>query len=169
MSENPLAHPAVFRRVVVEPNVQALAERSDDIRLAMNAVFAVDALVAHIFWWVKEHAPQSDLRGMRDDSEYRHHLSKRSEYFGVLRDLAKALKHVQLSRHDPKVAGANKMGAMPVGYGELPYGRGRFGGPTQVVVQLSDDSYDYVESIISDAMAVLAEQMRCYGCEQEPI
>jgi hypothetical protein len=83
--------PRDFLANVVEPNVVELAANFGSVRCAYNAVAAVDALAAHIFHWVANQDPAS-IAGMKDDTAYREALAEAYPVFGVLRDLAKALK-----------------------------------------------------------------------------
>ncbi len=46
------------------------------------------------------------------------------------------------------------------GYGEGPYGGGRYGGPPQVVVRTDSGELRYVEQIVTAALAVLEEEMK---------
>ena len=167
MEQNPLGHPAVFRRLVVEPNVEELADDFANVRKALNAVLSVDALAAHIYWWGRINVPSLQSKCPGDDSGYRADLANQNQSFELLRDCAKALKHVRLTRSSPKVAEANKMKAIPIGYGMGPFGRGRFGGVPQVILQVNELSFDYVESIIIDCLEILEAEMIRLGCNQE--
>jgi hypothetical protein len=74
--------------------------------------------------------------------------------------MAKAHKHVRLTRGDPKVSAASDVSSRTIGFGQLPYGRGRFGGVAQVVVELGSGRGDYVESLVKEAIFFLEGVMK---------
>jgi hypothetical protein len=49
----------------------------------------------------------AEVAGIKNDSDYRATLAGRSPSFGLLRDIAKAQKHVRLTRHKPRIARAD--------------------------------------------------------------
>lgn len=84
--------PREYLDQVVRPNIADLARDNGDLRLALNAVHAVDALAAHIFYGAGGAAKIGD----KDDVAYRARLAGQDAEFGLLRDVAKAAKHVEL-------------------------------------------------------------------------
>ena len=87
--------PREFLEAVVRFDVAEFRDEYGDIRRAYHAVTAVDALAAHIFVWCRTNAP-AEITGLDDDTHYRGQLSERSSDFRLLRDIAKAQKHVHL-------------------------------------------------------------------------
>jgi hypothetical protein len=81
---------------------------SDDARRAFNAVTAVDSLAAHIYWWCEGNSPAA-VAGIADDIGYRQKLAIREPDFRLLRDMAKASKHVKLHKFDPLVSGMSSL------------------------------------------------------------
>src|SRR4051812_32396720 len=80
--------PVEYLREIVEPNLAALAADYGSIRHNLNVVHAVDALAAHVFYASNGAAPGAD------DTLYRAELAKLHPEFALLRDIAKAVKHV---------------------------------------------------------------------------
>ena len=150
--------PRQFLEKVVQPNVTEFHTNYDSERHAYNAVAAVDSLTAHIYVWCKRNAPQ-EIANIENDSHYRESLAKHSPDFRLLRDIAKAQKHVYLERGKPEVTTAAQMTARPLGWGEGGYGEGRYGGPPQVVVTTDDGDLRYVEQIIAASLAMLEAEM----------
>jgi hypothetical protein len=141
----------------VRPNLTEFHERFDDLRCAYNAVAAVDALAAQIFVWAKANAP-AWVRASKNDITYREELSKRSEAFAFIRDVAKAQKHAVLEWGQPKVRRSDEVISKPIGYGEGLYGCGRYGGPAQVVVRSEQRVY-FMESILDAALTFLEKEL----------
>lgn len=90
-------------------------------------------------------------------------LAQRDGHFALLRNIAKALKHVRLDRGTPRIKSAGQVISRPIGYGEGIYGAGRYGGPVQVVVDLAPGDFQYVEFIVDGARAFLEGEMRGMG------
>ena len=105
----------------------------------------------------------SEIAGLADDTNYRERLAGCSLDFRLLRDIAKAQKHVHLDDDrrgkKPEVTTSAQVTARAFGYGEGGYGRGRYGGPPQVVVTTDKGELRYVEQIVAAALAVLETEM----------
>jgi hypothetical protein len=93
--------PREFLEKVVRPNITEWDANFGSERHAYNAVAAVDSLTAHIYVWCKGHAP-AEIAGIPDDTQYRASLGQRSPDFELLRDIAKAQKHVHLDYGKPR-------------------------------------------------------------------
>ncbi|MGZ8285680.1 MAG: hypothetical protein ACXW27_04375 [Allosphingosinicella sp.] len=154
--------PGAFLNDVVRPNVADFHQNFGDLRLAHNAVASVDALAAHLYVWLKANAPNA-VSGIVDDSAFRAELANRDEMFRLLRDIAKAQKHVHLTRHNPLVTQASQVASKPVGWGEGGFGQGRYGGPIQVVVDLGNGRLAYVEEVVDGALALLEQEILANG------
>lgn len=149
--------PRAFLDGMVKPNVADFHARYDDMRCAFNAVASIDALAAHIFVWVKNNSPA--MIAEQSDSSYREKLAASHGGFRLLRDIAKAQKHVHLRRGNPTVTRASQVSSREIAYGEGPYGMGRYGGPPQVVVDMDDGSRLYLENVADDALGFLEAEM----------
>ena len=143
--------PREFLDQVVRPNVAEFHANYGSLRHGYNAVAAADALVAHIFWYIRNAPAQGD------DTAYRATLASQNHDFRLLRDIAKAQKHVRLTKGVPQVVRAEQVSARPIGYGEGQYGAGRYGGPPQLVVDINPGDFRYVESVVDAALAFLSK------------
>lgn len=154
--------PREFLNVVVQPNVVDFHGNFHDVRHAFNAVNAVDALAAHLYVWAKVRGLAA-VATIRDDSHYRQTLASRNQSFELLRDIAKAQKHVHLTKHNPKIIKASQIDARSIGWGEGGFGEGRFDGVEQVVVNIASDEFAYVEEIVDSSLIFLKTEMSQFG------
>jgi hypothetical protein len=113
-----------FLEQTVRPNLAELAADYADLRKAFNAFHAVDALAAHIY----DCAGRQKGTGEPDDIAFRERLCARSSDFALLRDLAKAVKHVVLERGTPKITKAAQISPRSLGWDEMRWDEGRWGG-----------------------------------------
>jgi hypothetical protein len=150
--------PRDFLQDVVRPNIAEFEAEYASERRAFNAVAAVDALSAHIYVWCRKNAPD-EVTDITDDSAFRAELAKRCPEVGMLRDIAKAQKHVHLNRGNPGVTTAAQITARPTGWGEGRWGEGRWGGPNQVVVTTDSGELRFVEQIVASGLAFLEAEL----------
>jgi len=150
--------PIQFLEQVVRPNLAEFHANDADIRYAYNSVAAVDAFAAHIYVWCLVNAP-AEVAGFADDTQYRAKLAASHNDFLLLRDIAKAQKHVELRRGSPTIAKAEQIITRPVGYGEGPFGHGRYGGPPQVVVDIDISTMRYLAQIVDSALSFLEGEL----------
>ena len=159
-------NPGEFLESVVRPNRADLAGDYASLRRAFNAVASVDALAAQLFDWLQHHRPDLVVGG-EDDTQFRRRLAARSPEFRLVRDIAKAQKHVHLKKMTPLLSRSDQVVAQPIGFGEGRYGEGRFGGPEQVVVKLNEgspeESLEYVETTLDRAIVFLECELRSVG------
>lgn len=155
--------PREYLDQVVIPNQGDFAANYASLRHGLNAIATVDALAAHIYWALHASPTLPPLRRKNDDG-FREYLASKDASFALVRDMAKAQKHVQiLYAKGSQVPHASSVSAQAVGWGQLPFGRGRFGGPTQIVVQTSQGNADYVENIVDEAIKFLDGEMKANG------
>jgi hypothetical protein len=154
--------PREFLETVLRPNVEDFHTHFADVRHAHNAISTTDALAAHLYFWAKTNAPAA-VASSRNDSAYREELAKRNNDFRLLRDIAKAQKHVRLLQGCPLISDAAKVRSRSIGYGEGGYGQGRYGGVEQVVVDTDANSFSFVESIVDSALLFLEGEMLSLG------
>lgn len=150
-----------FLNLVVLPNMSDWKAEPSDIRLAHNCIASIDALASHIFWTgfaLSHEVTQSS----KSDTDFRERLAEESSSFRVVRDIAKAQKHVILSRGLDKltVRAASDIRSAPVPYGAGVCGRGRYGGPPQVLADQTDGSWDYVETLATEALVFLQAKLQ---------
>ncbi len=138
--------PQEFLESVVLPNMDEFS-KGDDLRRAFNAIAAVDALAAHISQNV---SPQE-----KDDSRFRQNLADKNEDFKLVRDMAKAQKHVRLDRGNPVLKEADRIKLRSLGWGEGEWGAGLWGGSPQVVVEMDSGETQIVGAVLERALAFL--------------
>jgi len=144
--------PDDFLQIVVRPNLQEFVQAPGDIRRAINAILAVDALSAYIF-----HAlPLERAFGANEDSSFRAKLSERCPAFSTVRDAAKALKHVRLTRGSPQIRSAEAVHTKEIGYGEA-YGLS-WGGGSQVAIMKDGEVHIYVSTALREALNYLVQE-----------
>jgi hypothetical protein len=144
---------------IVRPNVRKMLTNLDDLRLAFNAVAAVDGLAAHIYWWAVYHRPQAvaDIAG---DSEYRRALAPRSRGFELVFETAKAMKHVRLTLgKPPSVRAADQLRSSGSGYGQGKYGAGPYGGSSQIHIEPIGEAAIPADGVIHRALEFLEQEM----------
>lgn len=155
--------PREFLETVVRPNVDEFHTHYTDMRHAHNAVATIDALAAHFYVWAEQNGVAS-IAAVQNDSHFRNQLAARSADFALLRDIAKAQKHVHLTQHNPQVTRADQIVSRTIGYGEGLYGLGRYGGVQQVVVDIAPGNFACLENTIDNALAFLEAEMNAFGC-----
>lgn len=133
--------PVDYLKDVVEPNLAALAADYGSIRHNLNAVHAVDALAAHIYYASNGAAPGTD------DTVYRAELAKHFPEFALLRDIAKAIKHVRLIQGSPQTSRGDHIEVRSLGWDEAAWGDGRWGGPPQAVIPVDCGGMRVVETV----------------------
>ena len=155
--------PCQFLEQIVRPNVVQYHADDANMRHAFNAVAAVDAIAAHIYVWCLANAP-AEVAGLSDDTHYRKKLADRHNDFLLLHDISKAQKHVKLIRGAPAIAEAKQISTGPVGFGEGPFGHGRYGGPPQVVIDIDTSTMRYVRQIVDSALQFLEGELTRLTC-----
>ena len=150
--------PREFLNIAVKPNLAEAAARPGDVRLALNAVHAVDALAAHIASaTLGSHAIDFDLK-------YRNLLAAAYPDFRALRDLAKPTRHVRLSRGGTRAGNADQGLIQGFGFGfATGFAQDAFGVSDAVVVRTAAGSLDSVVVIAQNALAILEAEMALYG------
>ena len=152
--------PKEFLDEIVVPNIDEFKSNFSSLRHAHNAISSLDALAAHLYWWLKNNGVDFEEK---DDLEYRKKLSDQNNDFCLLRDIAKAQKHVVLTRHNPEVSKASQVESKQLGWGEGEFGQGRFGGVQQVVVADNHNTLHYIEGIVDSALNFLKLEMQQHG------
>lgn len=117
-------------------------------------------MAAHIYFWCIQN--DQPVHG-NDDTEYRHALAQKEPDFGLLRDIAKAQKHVMLSRGSPLVDRAANVTRRSLGWGEGRWGEARFGSPPQIVVATGSGQLRVVDVVVTRALRELEAEMARVG------
>lgn len=151
--------PTEYVADVVRPNLTDLDLDFDSIRHALNAIHSVDALAARIY----VAAGGKAATGEKSDTHYRDALAGKDADFRLLRDLAKAVKHIDLTQGTPTVSSATAVTAEGLGWGEGAWGEGRWGSPPQVVVRTDSGDVRVVQAVLENALAFLETEMTRLG------
>jgi hypothetical protein len=104
----------------------------------------------------------------RNDSSFRQRIAAECGAFRIVRDLAKANKHAALIKHAPLVSSSDQAISKPMGYGLGRYGKGRYGGVPQMMIQLNPVSKNpttgkeepeevYFEHVLREAYCVVID------------
>lgn len=158
LTNSPFENPRQFIDSVVRPSADEFHDNFQSVRHALNAIWATDALMAVIYRWATSFHFE-ELWSISTDGRFRQHLAHKCEDVRLVQDIANAAKHVNLTRYDPVVANANQIVASAIGYGEGPYGMGRFGGPPQVVVKSDDGELVFVEGLVDRSNDFLIREL----------
>jgi hypothetical protein len=95
--------PKEFFRVVVDPNLQEFYAKEGHLRLGVNSILTLDALVGvlHQENCRKSGAgPKDKVR--EEDDQFRETLAGKSDAYRIVRDAAAAVKHGILTRPKPQ-------------------------------------------------------------------
>jgi len=148
--------PREYLEQIVRPNLAALADNYGDIRKAMTAVHSADALAAHIF-----HAVGGRIvTGAADDTAYRELLAGENGEFRMVRDIAKAAKHVVLERGKPLVSAADQIASNDVSWNEAAAGEAS---PSQAVVATDAGMHRVIATVVRKAVDFLEAEMAAFG------
>lgn len=156
--------PKSFLETVVAPNIEDFRNNFSSFRHAHNAISALDALAAHLYYWAVSNSPNV-VSSAKGDSCYRNELAEHNSSFKLLRDIAKAQKHVHLKYCNPQVKRADQVTSKNIGWGEDGFGQGRYGGGEQVIVNDNNGQLHYVEEIIDSSLNLLISKMRELGAD----
>lgn len=146
--------PKQFHAEIVMPALLDYKQNYLSFRHALAAVALGDMLMAHIFEALGGSAEKP--LGASNDTDFRAELVKSDENIRLLRDIAKAQKHVTLVQGKPLVSKASSVsGSMPT-FGVNTYGQGLFGGG--FVVDLDDGRKIGLIAILDAALLSLKQE-----------
>lgn len=132
-----------FLDEVVQPNMEMAMRAPGDLRLIVNAVLTVDAL-AGVLYSAMTQIRHPAVDGLKGDDEYRDRLADGCHEFRVLRDLAAAYKHGELTnpkRKQPRlVRDPKNISAVVAGAGTMQLGIDR-PGPPLLYIMLDDQPW----------------------------
>jgi hypothetical protein len=94
-----LDDPKEFFRVVVDPNLQEFYANEGDLRLGVNAILTLDALVGVLH---QENRRKSGVGPNDEDEKFREQVAAKSDAYRIVRDAAAAVKHGTLTRPKPQ-------------------------------------------------------------------
>src|SRR3954463_3459223 len=108
---------------IVGPNIAALCADVGDLRLAVNAILSLDAMVGIIHADLKRRGKESG-----GDAAFRDRLARQHLEYSILRDAAFALKHGELEHKKVRlVQRADQVKSYSAAWGEAVWGRSTYG------------------------------------------
>lgn len=137
----------------VAPSVADYLSDLASLHRATSSVLIVDAFVGWGFpiYQAKDHSSEKQPH---NDIELRQVMSRKYPEYLALFEIAKALKHGELTKGSPQVLkSAKSTESRAPGFGEAVYGEGKYGGQHQVVVQAGDGTWIYLETAIKGALS----------------
>lgn len=140
----------MFFREHVEPNMRDWQAGPLEPQRAMNLAVSLNQLADH-FWHSFGHHPKM-VMGTADVSAFRKALCAVHPAFALIRDVADAHKHFQLSRSDRRLTDASQATVTSMGYGEAEFGVGRWGSPPEIVVTYDDGSRHHFSAAVAKTM-----------------
>ena len=156
-----LDDPKEFFRVIVDPNLQEFYASEGDLRLGVNSLLTLDALVGvlHQENCRKSGAgPKGKVRGQ--DEEFRETLAGRSDAYRIVRDTAAAVKHGILTRRtlQPRlVRQVRDLADFGVGAGPMRAGEDWPGKPVLYVVLREESWAKRLSDVLRSAARYVSE------------
>ncbi len=152
--------PRQFKAIFVDDNVDEFRAAPHDVVRAVNAIWAVDALVAHIWLWGSENRPHV-VPDVSDD-KFRDTLCSKCKQYAALRDAANAMKHAKLTRKRPVIHYSTDVQKRGGAFQEDAFQEDvvQLG---DVVVHLRDDLVHLVTDIINESLAALESEILRIG------
>ncbi|GGC20990.1 hypothetical protein GCM10011363_42090 [Marivita lacus] len=155
-----MADARLFFERFVRPTLAEFAADTADLRKAFMAVQMVDAAISQVFYTCEDsgHDAYHDLfilpKNARpknaDDTAFRELLAEEYEIYRIHRDLAKAIKHGNLTRGKPLVISTDNASVRNLGYGEGGYGTGPYGGGPRADVQLASGEQISIHWVVTE-------------------
>ena len=90
-----LDDPKEFFQIIVDPNLQQFYADEGDLRLGVNSLLTLDALVGVLH---QEKCRKSGAGPSDQDEQFRDALAAKSDAYRIVRDAAAAVKHGILTR-----------------------------------------------------------------------
>jgi hypothetical protein len=136
----------------VEPAVAAW--RSDDLneQLAMSAAVNLSHMAEHYLRSFTVGDPK--LLGASKLDQLRTALDRRAPAFSIIRDVADAHKHVSLDRKGRQLTSADQTAVGSMGFGEAEFGYGKYGGGTELVVELDSGEKRHFSALVDATLAM---------------
>ena len=156
-----LDDPKDFFRVIVDPNLQEFYANEGDLRLGVNSLLTLDALVGvlHQENCRKSGAGPNDK--VRDqDEEFREKHAGKSDAYRIVRDTAAAVKHGILTRPPPEprtVLQVRDLADFGVGAGTMRAGEDWPGKPVVYVVLREASQAKRLSDVLRSAARYVSE------------
>jgi hypothetical protein len=151
-----LDDPKEFFRVIVDPNLQEFYANEGDLRLGVNSILTLDALVGLIH---QENCRKSGAGPSGQDERFRDQLAGGSAEYRIVRDAAAAVKHGILTRPTPQprmVLQVRDLADFGVGAGTMRVGEDWPGKPVVFVV-LQVGRADRLSQVLRQAAGYISQ------------
>lgn len=134
-----------FFKVHVVPAYDDWRKMPSDIRLAKNLATALNNLAEH--YWKLNHQDYPDkVSSTSNPKEYRDELAIKLPGFGLIRDVADCVKHLEINRNTALIRSDNNTCKKQIGFGEA-FGL-RFGGGEIIVAKLENGNTEYFDLFV---------------------
>jgi hypothetical protein len=154
-----LDDPKEFFRVIVDPNLQEFYADEGDLRVGVNSILTLDALVGVLHQEncrKNEAGPKDKVRG--EDEQFRDALAAESDAYRIVRDAAAAVKHGILTRPNQRmVLEVRDLADFGVGAGTMGAGEDWSGKPVVYVV-LQDGRAVRLSQVLRNAAEYILQQ-----------
>jgi hypothetical protein len=156
-----LDDPKEFFRVIVDPNLREFYAKEGDLRLGVNSILMLDALVGvlHQENCRKSGAgPKDKVRGK--DEDFRNRLAGKSDAYRIVRDTTAAVKHGILTRPTPEprtVLQVRDLADFGVGAGTMRAGEDWPGKPVVYVVLREASRAKRLSDVLRSAAQYVSE------------
>jgi len=148
----PLSPPRVFFEQHVRANYEDWLQHRTDERRAKNAVADANNMAARLFHYWKALDP-SRIYGARSEGQYRNELVVREcADFALVRDVADAYKHVELSRPSRRITRYDQTAFEGTRWNEARWNEAPWNG--QLVVTLDDGTTRPLIKIMQNVFAM---------------
>jgi hypothetical protein len=125
--------------------------RANDTDLGLAKIAAVNLNQMADYYFCSYPAGDPKLFGLSNVTELRDELRKRYPAFALIHDVADAHKHVSLNRRSRQVTSTDQTNLRSLGYGEAEYGGGRYGSPSEVVVELDSGQKRHFSMLVDES------------------
>ena len=115
----------------------------------------MNILVGRIYIYLKENNP-SKINCAKNENDFRNHFAKNvCADIGLVRDVADAHKHLELTRRSRKVTSADQTSLATTGWGEEPFGESPISGSEHIVITVDDGSKRSLKAVLTNTVKVL--------------
>jgi hypothetical protein len=155
MTDSLCSYRSQAQRFIDDFVTPSVADYLSDLGVLHRATASVLIVDAFVGWGFPIYEVDDNFSEKRpaNDTELRQVLCRKYPEYRPLFEIAKALKHGELTRGSPQILkSARSTKSQALGFGEAAFGEGRYGGLPQVVVQANDTTWIYFEEAIKGAL-----------------
>jgi hypothetical protein len=145
---------------IVIPNLSEAKDTPLNQRRVFNVVASLDTLVAQIWWELPDYEKRewSGGKSRYDDTDFREALANKYPDYRLVRDIAKAQKHVSLTRGYPQLTNSSQIKKGTMGFGEGGFGEGPYGGGEQTLVVKDDGTKRNVLATVQNSLESICSE-----------